>query len=134
MIDFKRIQIAKIHIENLRLRTFIGIKEDEKKNRQDVIINIWIHYSADKAVQSNEIEEALNYRTVTKKVVKHVESGRFLLLERMTEEVLSVVMESPQIIWAEVKIDKPGALRFSDSVSISLSGSRDNQETASKFV
>ena len=125
MADFQRDQIAKINIRDLRLRTFIGINEDEKKNQQDVVINIRIHYHAQKAVTFNVIEEALNYRTITKKVIAHVEKNRFLLLERMTDEVLSLVMEHPQVMWADVTIDKPHALRFSDSVSISLSARRD---------
>ena len=125
MTDFQRDQIAKINIRDLRLRTFIGINDDEKKNQQDVVINIRIHYHAQKAVTFNVIEEALNYRTITKKVITHVEQNRFLLLERMTDEVLSLVMEHPQVMWADVTIDKPHALRFSDSVSISLSARRE---------
>jgi len=125
MTDFQRDQIAKINIRDLRLRTFIGINDDEKKNQQDVVINIQIHYHAQKAVTFNVIEEALNYRTITKKVITHVEQNRFLLLERMTDEVLSLVMEHPQVMWADVTIDKPHALRFSDSVSISLSARRE---------
>ena len=125
MTDFQRDQMAKINIRDLRLRTFIGINDDEKKNQQDVVINIQIHYHAQKAVTFNVIEEALNYRTITKKVITHVEQNRFLLLERMTDEVLSLVMEHPQVMWADVTIDKPHALRFSDSVSISLSARRE---------
>ena len=80
MGEFSRDAIAKIQIENLRLRTFIGIKDEEKANRQDVIINIRIHYHAAKAVTFNVIEEALNYRTITKEITRHVEENRFLLL------------------------------------------------------
>jgi D-erythro-7,8-dihydroneopterin triphosphate epimerase len=125
MRAFQRDQIAKIRIQDLRLRTFIGINDEEKKNRQDVVINIRIHYHAEKAVSFNVIEEALNYRTITKKIIKHVEDNRFLLLERMTDEVLSLVMEHPEVMWADVRIDKPHALRFSDSVSITLSARRE---------
>ena len=125
MAAFQRDQIAKIHIQDLRLRTYIGINDDEKKNQQDVVINIRIHYHAEKAVSFNLIDEALNYRTITKKVIKHVESNRFLLLERMTDEVLSLVMDHFQVMWADVTIDKPHALRFSDSVSITLSARRE---------
>ena len=125
MSEFTRDQIAKIHIQDLRLRTFIGINDDEKKNRQDVVINIRIHYHAAKAVSFNEIDEALNYRTITKRVIRHVEENRFLLLERMTDEVLALVMEHSEVMWADVQIDKPHALRFSDSVSIALSARRE---------
>ncbi|AXY40845.1 dihydroneopterin triphosphate 2'-epimerase [Halomonas sp. JS92-SW72] len=117
--------LATIRIKNLRLRTYIGIKEEEIQNRQDVVINAVIRYHADKAVAFNHIEQALNYRTITKQVIAHVEGNRFLLLERMTREVLDLVMAHEQVLTAQVEIDKPHALRFADSVSITLSASRD---------
>ena len=70
---------AIIRIKNLRLRTFIGIKEEEILNRQDIVINIAIHYPADKARISEDINDALNYRTITKSIIAHVEGNRFSL-------------------------------------------------------
>lgn len=116
--------LATIRIKNLRLRTHIGIKEEEIRNRQDVVINAVIRYRADKAVAFNHIEQALNYRTITKQVIAHVEENRFLLLERMTREVLDLIMAHEQVLTAQVEIDKPHALRFADSVSITLSETR----------
>ncbi|SEF54353.1 dihydroneopterin triphosphate 2'-epimerase [Billgrantia desiderata] len=117
--------LATIRIKNLRLRTFIGIKDEEILNRQDVVINAVIRYRADKAVAFNRIEQALNYRTITKEVIAMVEDGRFQLLERMTREVLDLIMSHEQVLTAQVEIDKPHALRFADSVSITLSASRE---------
>ena len=116
--------MARIRIKNLRLRTYIGIKEEEINNRQDVVLNANILYPADNAVEINEIEHALNYRTITKAIISHVENSRFALLERMTQEVLDIVMRNPQVHYAEVEVDKPHALRFSESVSITLSAER----------
>ncbi|MDT8896136.1 dihydroneopterin triphosphate 2'-epimerase [Halomonas sp. I1] len=118
-------ELATIRIKNLRLRTYIGIKEDEIRNRQDVVVNAVIRYRADKALAFNHIEQALNYRTITKQVIAHVEDNRFQLLERMTREVLDLIMSFEQVLTAQVEIDKPHALRFADSVSITLSDSRE---------
>jgi D-erythro-7,8-dihydroneopterin triphosphate epimerase len=121
--------LAMIRIKNLRLRTYIGIKEEEIANRQDVVINAVIRYRADKAVAFNHIEQALNYRTITKQVIALVEDSRFLLLERMTREVLDLIMSHEAVLTAQVEIDKPHALRFADSVSITLSASREPRRT-----
>ena len=118
--------LATIRIKNLRLRTYIGIKEDEIQNQQDILVNIVIRYAADRAVQFNKIEEALNYRTITKEIIAHVEGGRFALLERLTKELLEIVMSHAQVEVAEVEVDKPHALRFSDSVSVMLSAQRES--------
>lgn len=116
--------MARIRIKNLRLRTFIGIKEEEINNRQDVLINARILYPADSAVTENEIDHALNYRTITKALIGHVENNRFALLERLTQELLDIIMQHEQVRYAEVEVDKPHALRFAESVSITLSAER----------
>lgn len=117
--------MARIHVKNLRLRTYIGIKEDEIRNKQDVLINLTILYPAADAVRDNDIEQALNYRTITKAIIRHVEENRFALLERLTQEVLDLAMAPQAVRYAEVAIDKPHALRFAESVSITLAGHRD---------
>ena len=116
--------LATIRIKNLRLRTYIGIKEEEISNRQDVLINAVIQYDAGDAIRRNEIDAALNYRTITKRIIQRVETERFALLERMTWEVLEIVMDDPKVLEATVEIDKPGALRYADSVSVSLTARR----------
>ena len=112
---------AVIKIKNLRLRTFIGIKEDEINNKQDVIVNAKIHYIAQDAADTDNMDNALNYRTITKKIITLVEQQRFSLLEKLTAEVLAIAAEHPSVRYAEVEIDKPHALRFADSVSLTLS-------------
>jgi D-erythro-7,8-dihydroneopterin triphosphate epimerase len=112
---------AVIRVKNLRLRTFIGIKEEEINNKQDVIVNVVIEYSASNAADSDNMDQALNYRTITKKIIQLVENNRFLLLEKLTAEVLAIAAEHQAVRYAEVEIDKPHALRFADSVSLTLS-------------
>lgn len=117
--------LARIRIKDLRLRTYIGINDDEIRNKQDILINVLILYPACRAVDSNLIDDALNYRSITKAVIELVESNRFALLERLTQDVLDCVMGFAQVSYAEVEVDKPHALRFSESVSITLAGQRD---------
>lgn len=115
---------ARIRVKDLRLRTYIGINEEEILNKQDVLINLTILYAAADAVRDNDIDTALNYRTITKAIIRHVEGNRFALLERLTQEILDLVMDNPRVAYAEVEVDKPHALRFAESVSITLAGSR----------
>ena len=116
--------MARIRVKDLRLRTYIGIKEEEINNKQDVFINLTILYPAVDAVEVNDIEHALNYRTITKAIIAHVEGNRFALLERLTQEILDLVMTHQAVRYAEVEVDKPHALRFAESVSITLAGHR----------
>ena len=113
-------KLATIDITNLRLRTFIGFNEEERVKQQDVVINISIRYRLSDAVMADEVDAALDYKTITKRVIAHVEDGRFLLLEKLTGDVLDICTEHDDVEHARVTIEKPHALRFADSVSITL--------------
>ena len=123
---------AKIRIANLRLRTFIGFNDEEREKQQDVVINIEIEHAIDPAAFDDDVESALNYKTITKAVIKHVETGRFLLLERLVNDVLAICSANPAVRRAEVTIDKPHALRFADSVSVTLAYDCSNNLTMSE--
>jgi D-erythro-7,8-dihydroneopterin triphosphate epimerase len=113
-----------IRIKNLRLRTYIGFNDDEMRKRQDVVVNVRFSYEADEAAETDDVKYAVNYRTITKEIIAFVEDGRFMLLERLAADVLELVMQHGSISMAEVEVDKPNALRFSDSVSALLSAKR----------
>ncbi|MBQ4849962.1 dihydroneopterin triphosphate 2'-epimerase [Pseudoalteromonas sp. MMG012] len=118
-------QNAIINITNLRLRTFIGFNPEEREKKQDVVLNLEIHYPADIAcVSGDEVEHALNYKTVTKAVINLVESGHFLLLEKLVADILSECHRHPSVTYTKVRVDKPHALRFADSVSLTLAWSQ----------
>ncbi len=113
-----------IRIKNLRLRTYIGFNDDEMCKRQDVVVNVRFSYEADEAAETDDVKYALNYRTITKEIIAFVEDGRFMLLERLAADVLDLVMRHELVSSAEVEVDKPNALRFSDSVSAVLRAER----------
>ena len=119
-----RVSEASINICNLRLRTYIGFNPDEKSKQQDVDVNAEIRYRADPAFQSDDEDDALNYKIITKRMINHIEHGRFHLLEKLTADLLSIATEPERVSFAEIKVDKPHALRFADSVSVTLSASR----------
>jgi D-erythro-7,8-dihydroneopterin triphosphate epimerase len=98
----------------------IGFNPEERVKKQDVVLNIEIKYSIDNAVLQDHVEDALNYKIITKKVIEHVEQGQFLLLEKLVSDVLALCSEHPSVLSSRVTIDKPHALRFADSVSLTL--------------
>jgi len=107
-----------IKIENLRLRTIIGVYDWEKENRQDLIINVTIDFDGRRAAESDSIDDTLDYKAISKKIISFVETNDFNLLERVAGGICDIVFEDPAVRWASVKVEKPGALRFADSVSV----------------
>ena len=118
-------QLATIRIKDLRLRTYIGFNEEELNKKQDVVVNILITYDASAAAKSDSVEDACNYKILTKQIISLVEKNSFLLLEKMAAEIVSILASDEQVIRASVEVDKPHALRFSDSVSLAMEYNRD---------
>jgi len=116
--------MAIIRIKNLLVRTIIGFNPEERVNRQDVVISIEIEVDVLRAVSTDHPDGIYNYKAITKAIIAFVSDSKFQLLERLTYEVLQLVMLDNRVTWAKVEIDKPHALRFSESVSVELEARR----------
>ena len=114
-----------IRIKNLRLRTIIGINNWERKQFQDIILNIEIEYDGSKVIQSDNIEDTIDYKALKKRIIQEVEESRFYLIDKLAGHILQIVTANDKVQYAHVEVDKPHALRFADSVSISCSFRRE---------
>ena len=114
-------QRATIRITDLRLRTIVGFNEWERKEKQEVVINASFDFNPSKAVQSDRVEDSVDYRQVKKRIIALVENSEFFLLEKLTHEVLKEVISEPGVLGATIRIDKPHALRFAQSASVEMS-------------
>jgi 2-amino-4-hydroxy-6-hydroxymethyldihydropteridine diphosphokinase len=113
-----------IWIKDLLLRTIIGINDEERRNLQDVLINIILFADTRPAGASDEIEHAVNYRTITKRIIRLVEGSQFYLVEKMAAEIAEICLDDPRVERATVRVEKPGALRFARSVGIEIDRTR----------
>ena len=114
--------MAVIRINDLKLRAIIGAHSWERKQRQDVIINLAITYDYTKAAQSDCLKDALDYEALATLVSKVVESSKHVLLEKLASQIMKILLENPKIRSAWVKIDKPQAIAAAKSVSLELYG------------
>jgi len=112
--------MAIIRITNLKLRTIIGINDWEREKKQDIIINIAIQTDARRSSASDDINDTIDYKAMTKRIIGEVEASEFFLLEKLCRHVLDIVLEEKLAQEATVTIDKPGALRYCESVSLEL--------------
>jgi len=110
-----------IRIKNLKLRIIVGINPEERIHKQDVLINITADIDDSKVIQTEDINDTLNYRNLAKSVIDFVEKSEFHLLEILVDKVLNLVMSNDMVIRASVEIDKTTVLRYCDSVSLSKS-------------
>ncbi len=113
-----------IEIDNLRLRCMIGFSPHELQDRQDVVITLRIHSDMRQAGGTDNPDDAYNYRTVTKAIIKHVEASNYKLVEALAESIAQICVLDYDAEYVQVRVHKPGALRFSDSVGVAIERTR----------
>jgi dihydroneopterin aldolase/D-erythro-7,8-dihydroneopterin triphosphate epimerase len=73
------------------------------------------------AARSDDIADAVNYRTVAKAIIAHIEQGSPMLVERLVTEIAAICLGADRrVAEVEVEVEKPGALRFADSVGVRI--------------
>ena len=107
-----------VEIENLRLRCVIGVREEERRDRSDVVIGLRIGVLIPDGV--DDVDAVWNYRVPTKAVIAAVEGSDYVTVERLAWEIAKVIVVEHGAPFVEVHVSKPGALRFADAVGVRI--------------
>ena len=110
----------RIEIKDLLLRRILGINEWEREKPQDILLNLTLYCDLRAAGASDAIEDTVNYRTLTKRVIEHVEGSARQTVEALAADVARICLSDPRVVRARVRIEKPGALRFARSVGVEI--------------
>lgn len=116
--------LDQIFISDLLVRGIIGINPDERVNKQDICTNVVMWVDTSRAARTDRIDDAVNYRTITKQIIAHIEAGEPMLVERLVSEVADICLANSRVERVEVSVDKPGALRHARTVGIRIVRSR----------
>ncbi len=114
----------KIRIEDLHLRCIIGLNPEEREKQQDVLFQITLHADLRAAGRSDDVADTVNYKTIKLEIMDLVAGSSCFLLERLAEEVAQVCLKDERVQQVDVRLDKPGALRFARTVSVEISRTR----------
>ncbi len=114
----------RIRIFDLLVRCILGINDSERREKQDVLINLTIYTDLRKAGKSDRIEDTVDYRALKKRVLAMVESSRFFLEEALADAVAELCLATPGVEQVEVRVEKPNALRFARSVAVEITRRR----------
>ena len=110
----------RIHIRDLNLRCIVGLYPEERRDKQDITINVVLYADLRKPGQTDQIEDTVDYKGVKKRIVSMVESSSSYLVEHLAQRVADLCLEDERVAAVRVTIDKPGALRFARSVAVEI--------------
>ena len=111
--------LDRIVIRDLLVRGIVGINPEERRERQDILVNVTMWTDTRPAAASDDIADAVNYRTIAKTMIAAIESSQPCLVERLAAELAAICFDQDARVRAvEVSVEKPGALRFARSVGV----------------
>ena len=107
-----------IFLEGLEVEAVIGIYEWEQRIRQVVRIDLQMATDIRQAARTDSIQDTLNYKAVTKRIIELVEHGRFQLVETLAERIAGILVDEFALPWVKVTASKPGAIRQARNVGV----------------
>ena len=110
----------RIEIRGLRLRCIIGFNPEERRDKQDVVIDLVLFTDLRVGELSDNPADILNYRTINKAVIRHVEASNYNTLEALATSIARVAVVDGGAPQVQVTVHKPGALRFTDDVLVTI--------------
>lgn len=114
----------KVIIKNLIARGIIGVNDWERKKPQEIKINLILYGDLRKAGDTDEVEDSINYRTVAKKAQHLAETCERLTVEALAADIMKICLDIKEVQRAKVRVEKPGAVRFAESVGVELDRSK----------
>ena len=116
----------KIFLRHLEVEAVIGIWEWERNIKQKVVVDLEMAADIRAASVTDKIDDTLNYKDIAKRVVSFVEDSQFQLVETLTERIAEIVVTEFSVPWVQVSVNKPGAIRGSRDVGVTIERNSDD--------
>ena len=118
-----------VYIRDLRIDTIIGIYDWERQVKQTVSLDLEMATDIRRAAASDDIQFALNYKEVSKRLIAYVETRNALLVETLAEEIAQLVRNEFNVPWVRLRVSKPGAIRGARDVGLVIERGQQLQST-----
>jgi len=112
--------VDKVFIKNLEIEAIIGIYDFERTTPQKVVFDMEMSWNTQKAAKSENIDDALNYKTLSDHLKDYVSNSEFLLIETLAEQVAQIVLEDYGVEWLSLTVHKPDALDGNTDVGVEI--------------
>ncbi len=116
----------KVFINDLMVRGVIGISDRERSQAQDIVVNIVLYTDITKGGETDTIDDCVNYRTIAKAIIAHVEEVSRYTVEALATDIAALCLNTEGVQKVRVKVEKPGAVRFSKSVGVEITRKKES--------
>jgi dihydroneopterin aldolase len=107
-----------VYLKDLRIETVIGIYDWERQIKQTVVLDIEMASDIAAAAATDSIEDALNYKSIAKRLIDFVGNSEFQLVETLAERIAQIIITEFHVPWLRLQVNKQGALRGARDVGV----------------
>lgn len=107
-----------VYLRDLRIETIIGIYDWEREVKQTVVLDIDMESDIARAAATDHIDQALDYKAISKRLIQFVGDSEFQLVETLAERISEVLLEEFKIPWLRLSVNKQGAIRGAKDVGV----------------
>ena len=115
-----------IFLAGLTVECIVGIWDWERKVRQKIVLDLEMEADVRRAAASDTIEDTLDYKKVSKRLLAYVGESQFQLVETLAERVAEIVVTEFGVPWVRVRLNKQGAIRGARDVGILIERRRED--------
>ena len=109
-----------IFITDLRADAIIGIYDKERSIKQSISIDLELGTSVTDAAKSDNVDDTLNYKLLSKRVEAYIQQSEFQLIETLAERLAGIIMDEFGVPWLQLTLHKLGALSNSRDVGVRI--------------
>jgi len=114
-----------VFLRGLEIECIIGFIDWERRLKQKVVIDLELPIDCARAAASDDVVDTLDYMSVASRVREFVGQSEFMLVETMAHRLALLLLEEFGMEWLRLSINKPGAVRGSRDVGVSIERRRD---------
>lgn len=118
----------KIFLSALTVECIVGIWEWERRVKQRIVLDIEMATDIRRAATTDHIDDTLDYKKVSKRVIAFVGDSQFQLVETLTERIAQLLITEFNIPWVKVRLNKQGAIRGARDVGIEIERRREDYQ------
>ena len=116
----------KIFIKNLKANGIIGIYPHERETPQEMLINVTVYADTQRAANTDNIDDCVDYESLAKKIKSHAEKAARLTVEALANDLVTICLQQNGVEKAIVRVEKPGAVPSAQSVGVEVERTRES--------
>lgn len=113
-----------VFIKDLLVQGIIGVYEWERKQPQDILVNIRLFTETQQTGSTDDIKDCIDYGDIAEKIRLLIENSNRYTVEALAEDISDLCLDQPRVLNLIVRVEKPGVVTGASSVGVQIKRER----------